>query len=177
MLVPLHGCRTTLHPDLAPSALPLSSPPAAPHQGTCHGPTLPSAGTPGTPLLKAAAALLSSSALPPRLASRLLDVLLTGLAAAASAGPQLPHGDTAAASARLHDPALAVSWLLSLLFGPQHGQVRAAQQLRSTKCVLSGGGDTHNGKLARATLAARKQTQHYTCAGSPCLEGHAGAQP
>ncbi|KXZ43238.1 hypothetical protein GPECTOR_96g704 [Gonium pectorale] len=57
----------------------------------------------GAPLLKPLAAALSSTALPPRLSLRLLSVAL----------------------ARLRDspdPALAASWLLTLLFGPQHGQ-------------------------------------------------------
>ncbi|KAG2501063.1 hypothetical protein HYH03_000882 [Edaphochlamys debaryana] len=61
-------------------------------------------GPPGAALLKPLAAALSSSALPAPLALRLLDVTLSRLAAGGS------------------DAALAASWLLSVLFGPQHGQ-------------------------------------------------------
>ncbi|EFJ52309.1 hypothetical protein VOLCADRAFT_86599 [Volvox carteri f. nagariensis] len=56
----------------------------------------------GGPLLKPLAAALSSTALSPSLARRLLDVVLVRLRDAP-------------------DPALAASWLLTLLFGPQHG--------------------------------------------------------
>eukprot|EP00198_Chlamydomonas_reinhardtii_P001186 XP_001690521.1 predicted protein [Chlamydomonas reinhardtii] len=56
----------------------------------------------GAPLLKPLAAVLSCAALPRGLALRLLDVVLSRLRDAP-------------------DPALAASWLLSLLFGPQHG--------------------------------------------------------
>ncbi|GFR40155.1 hypothetical protein Agub_g711, partial [Astrephomene gubernaculifera] len=56
----------------------------------------------GAPLLKPLAAALSSAALPPSLALRLLDVVLARLRDAP-------------------DPALAASWLLTVLFGPQHG--------------------------------------------------------
>ncbi|GIL94286.1 hypothetical protein Vretimale_522 [Volvox reticuliferus] len=57
----------------------------------------------GGPLLKPLAAALSSAALPCSVCLRLLDVVMARLRDAP-------------------DPALAASWLLTLLFGPQHGQ-------------------------------------------------------
>lgn len=57
----------------------------------------------GSPLLKALAAALSSALLPWPLALRLLEVVMARLADSP-------------------DPALAAGWLLTLLFGPQHGQ-------------------------------------------------------
>ncbi|GLI64097.1 hypothetical protein VaNZ11_007270 [Volvox africanus] len=57
----------------------------------------------GAALLKPLAAALSSAALPDPLCLRLLDVVMARLRDAP-------------------DPALAASWLLTLFFGPQHGQ-------------------------------------------------------
>lgn len=98
-----------LPPPLAcPASLPL--PPCLlflhPSCALCPASSTPT-GSLGAAVLKPLVAALSSRALPLPLSLRLLDVATARLAA-----------DTAGGGA---DAALAASWLLSVLFGPQHG--------------------------------------------------------